>query len=506
MSRLASGREGSEGEKGTDKERGATLVLASLTIVVLLGMAGFAVDLGWLYLKANQALKAAEASALAGVVHMPKPGAVPWGAGAEAWDTAVDVAARNGYTTGSGTTVTPSEVPGHPNQLEVDVATSVPTFFMRIFGIGSVSFSRDAIAEHLPPLKMGSDEPFLGKDPTDPSRNTHYWLSVNGTYTGKNEGDPFSTVCYLGSAGPGGPPPYPNPVPAGCSATGNHEYRNPAYYFAVNVPAGHVGTTLAVDVFDGPWTDPALQTADYHYRWDVTPYVTTFRLLAPDQTPDDPSDNAVEICRDDYHALGSPGYDPSEAQVWDTLCTTTAVEGTYVLELSVSGDTYSNNKFSLRSRINGSTANNVEMWGFGALSLAMHDPNTSPVFKIVRLDPIYAGTSLVVALWDAGDLGQAGTLTFGGAVAGLECRARELDDHGSVVANWHADDGGAGCELNIAPNEHNNQWVEFQFDVPTTYACPASCWADVTYAFGSAPHDRTTWTATIQGGPVHLLP
>jgi Putative Flp pilus-assembly TadE/G-like len=495
---------GLEDREHAERERGATLVLASLTIIVLIGMAGFAVDLGWLYLKANQTLKAAESSSLAGVVHMPKPGSVAWGPGAQAWDAAVDVAGRNGYVSGSGTTVTPTEVSGHPNQLRVDIEATVPTFFMRVFGINSVTFTRGAVAEHLPPLKMGSDDPFLGKDPTDPSRNTHYWLSVNGTYTGKNEGDPYSTVCYAGSGGSG--PPYASPVPTGCSATGNYEYRDPAYYFAVSVPASDAGNTLAIDVYDGAWSDPSFTTGDYHYNWDVTPYVTTFRLLAPDQTPDDPSDNSVEICHEDYHALGNPSYDPTEAQAWDTLCTTTAVEGIYVLELSVAGDTYSNNKFSLRSRINGSTSNSVEMWGFGALSLAMHDPNTSPAFKIVRLDPIYAGTSLVIGLWDAGDIGEPGSLTFGGALTGLECRVRELDDHGTVVNNWHADDGGSGCHLDVAPNEHNNQWVEFQFDIPSTYTCPGTCWADVTYAFGASPHDRTTWTAIIQGGPVHLLP
>ena len=48
-----------EAEQESSNERGATLVLASAVLVVLLGMAGFAVDLGWLYSQRTEATKAA---------------------------------------------------------------------------------------------------------------------------------------------------------------------------------------------------------------------------------------------------------------------------------------------------------------------------------------------------------------------------------------------------------------------------------------------------------------
>lgn len=52
-------------------EQGVAIILAAAVAVVLMGMAGFAVDLGWLYSQRTEAQKAAEAAALAGVVHMP---------------------------------------------------------------------------------------------------------------------------------------------------------------------------------------------------------------------------------------------------------------------------------------------------------------------------------------------------------------------------------------------------------------------------------------------------
>ena len=143
-----------EDGEGNERERGATLVLAAATIVVLLGMAGFAVDLGWLYLKTTEAQRAAEASALAGVVYMPNPSSTPWGPGARGYDTAVNIASRNGYSNGGSTGVSPNEVLGKPNQLNVEIKTQVPTFFMRVFGVSQVTFTRDATAERLPSLKL----------------------------------------------------------------------------------------------------------------------------------------------------------------------------------------------------------------------------------------------------------------------------------------------------------------------------------------------------------------
>ena len=53
------------------EERGIALIWLALTLVVLIGMAGFGVDLGWMYLSTTRAQKAVDAAALAGVVNLP---------------------------------------------------------------------------------------------------------------------------------------------------------------------------------------------------------------------------------------------------------------------------------------------------------------------------------------------------------------------------------------------------------------------------------------------------
>ena len=78
-------------------ERGAVLILTTLLLVVFMGMAAFAIDLGWLYYNQLNTAKAAEAAALAGVVHMPMPGCVDPGSGDQPTTVARDIAGRQGY-------------------------------------------------------------------------------------------------------------------------------------------------------------------------------------------------------------------------------------------------------------------------------------------------------------------------------------------------------------------------------------------------------------------------
>ena len=74
-------------------EKGAILPFVALVLLLLLGLASFAVDLGWFYLNSTRVQRAAESAALAGVIHMPQAYTT------KAEPTAVQVAATNGYTT-----------------------------------------------------------------------------------------------------------------------------------------------------------------------------------------------------------------------------------------------------------------------------------------------------------------------------------------------------------------------------------------------------------------------
>ena len=473
-------------DQGSESESGATLVLAAAALIVLIGMAGFAVDLGWLFLKTTETKKAAESAALAGVIHMPTPGAIPWGPGAEGYDVAIDVAGRNGYTAG----VTPLEVAARPNQLQVEINNTVPTFFIRIFGINQVSYMRDAVAEHLPPLKLGSDESYLGSDPDGfPATNRFFWVAINGEERRKQDGDPFSTRC----------------INSGCPGLEHLEFKDPAYFYGIQVPASGLGQ-LVVELYDAPHNSGGLNLpGDFGGGNDVIEFVLhepgpTLGSLGP------------PICTQQFNAGPAAAVD-----AWFAMpCTPPSVAGIYVLSVAILGDDTAISSFSIRASVGGT--NNVAVFGLGAMSLWMQDAGVAPNFKVVKLEEIYAGSQLIISLYDPGDVsfpggGGSAILRFLGEAAPYDCEIRIRDDDGigaSPATGWIGDDspGSPPCEFQTAPKIYNANWVDVRFDVPDAYVCLVGCWVTVDYALsaGANVSERTTWTARINGLPTHLLP
>lgn len=478
-----------------DDERGAILILVAVAMVAFMGMAAFAVDLGWIYLQSTNVKKAAEAAALAAVTHMPLatpqvPGTAI-SAGLPPTVAAGAMVAEHGYA-GAGTTVYRWT---KASEVRVDISSSTNTFFLSFFGIDSVPLNRHAIAEQLPPLKLGSNGNRLGTnyDGMNLIDDEHYWLAINGEERRKQDGDPFSTRCTTGN---------------GCSGTPNSLFRNPAYYYAVDVPAADVGHIVTVEVYDGSNDDGGFDfTDDLDSGGNDT---FTFRLIAPDSTPGDPTDNYFNngnssICSRTY--INDDGND-----AWTTVCQFTPLaQGIHVLEVSVDGNDTAINGFSL------GVDRASSVYGLGFMSLWMRDAGSSPTLQIVYLDQIYAGTQLIVNAFDLGDINGTALadVTFGGALAPFDCEVRVLDHNNNNPTSWGTDNSaGAPCKLttksgNSGGNQgiYNNEWVEFLFDIPADYTCSgAACWATVTYNFnGGNPTDRTTWGARINGTPIHLL-
>jgi hypothetical protein len=466
-------------------------------MVAFIGMAAFAVDLGWIYLQSSNVKKASEAAALAAVTHMPLT--TPQAAGSviatglPASNAADAIAAKHGYS--SADTVTMRWA--NPSQARVDITSSTRTFFLGFFGIDTVSLHRHSLAEQLPPLKLGGDTDRLGTYYDDAGKlvaDESYWLAINGQRRVKQDGDPFST-----------------------SRGGNPQYRSPAYYYAVDVSDTDRGKPLNVLVYDGSNNNTAPDHPD-----DISPGNDgfTFSLIQPDSTPGDPADNRTNagghICSRVFLRNDADG-----SNVWTSVCSFTPTKrGIHVLEVSVSGGDQAINGFALR--VDGGTTTSV--YGLGYMSLWMRDPGTSPSLQIVRLDSIYAGTQVIISAFDLGDItGDAeGAVRFEGSLAGLDCRVRVWpsnrypgDGSTSLDPAWTNDDSpGAPCDLvtksgNSGGNQglYNNQWVEFLFDVDPKHSCSGSaCWARVRYNFtGGSPTDRTTWGARINGTPLHLL-
>jgi hypothetical protein len=130
--------------KGTTQQSGQALVAAALGLVVLLGAAGLAIDMGYLRYQKRLQQSAADSAALAGAAQI-KFGGITAGAHEDSL--------LNGFADGvNNTTVTVHHPPttgphaGNGNYVEVLVSVIQPTFFMKIFGVSSATVTARSVA------------------------------------------------------------------------------------------------------------------------------------------------------------------------------------------------------------------------------------------------------------------------------------------------------------------------------------------------------------------------
>jgi hypothetical protein len=285
----------SRGRLGDD--RGYVLALGALLILPLFIAVGFSVDVGSWYARASELQRAADAASLAGVVHLP--------------DTAAAQAAaqatlnRNGFTDtdGDGT------VDGTDTRIVMGVVGSqrfrvrlvdrdVDLFFSSVL-LDGMEIRRQAIAEYVLPVAMGSPRNFLGTggDPCTGSGCTgaipdtlheNFWLAASGPCASREQGE------YLGAVSDA------NFLSSGFQCTGGSvfdatttTYDPDGYFYAIEIPAGAAGNTLYLDVYDGAQctTFTPNNTGDSAGGSDDS--TTHMRLLGPDNNPYEPTDNPL---------------------------------------------------------------------------------------------------------------------------------------------------------------------------------------------------------------------
>jgi hypothetical protein len=128
-------------------QRGQTTIIIGLCILCLCGMAGFAVDVGTLFRAKRTLQTAADAGAVAGAGELRF-----LTVDSTTLTAVVDAAtAQNGMTNGSnGVTVTVNNPPlsgSHTGSgyVEVIVSQAAPTYFMRLFGLSTMSVSARSV-------------------------------------------------------------------------------------------------------------------------------------------------------------------------------------------------------------------------------------------------------------------------------------------------------------------------------------------------------------------------
>jgi hypothetical protein len=262
---------------------GQAIVLIVFMIIVLFGAVGLAVDGGVAYYYNSASERAAASAALAGVIFMPKQylsaDSIPVGAGNDATDRALAAAKRNGFTVGvNNITVTVTRytdpVTGkiQDESLQVTVSRQVPTFFMQVFGIPSITVSRTAVAQYLKPLKLGEPCLFPPAGPGDCHTGStvsqlgsggYYFLRTEGWSTDRGQGDAYT--------------PNPNSGCASCPTTDVH---------SIN---GNQGTDVVDPTLPGP--------GGYNYILTVpTGYTAQLQVYNAAFAPDGNTGAGVNFC------------------------------------------------------------------------------------------------------------------------------------------------------------------------------------------------------------------
>ena len=486
--------------KARREDRGAALAIVATSLFLLVGVAAISADLAWYYLNASRVQRTADAAALAGVVYLPhQPGT--------ANSTAIDIANRNGYdTTAADITVTPNPIGA--NQLQVRVTHDVDTFFAKVLGWDSMTISRSAVAEFIPPLKLGSPDHQFGNNcdpdqPGCPPQDANFWANIHGKWTRRSMGDAYSSWCTNASDNPG------------CNQ--NPIARTTGYLYGIES-----GSPFTIEFNDlafhntsgGNPTGDYIRTGDRGCEaWgpstspDCGPTMVV-TLYAPDPTPLDVSDNTV-LCTATIPPIAQvPETDPYSFEPPDgQACWSQSGPGIFVLQVrhldpGNTTDRAGLNRYAVRS------TPGSNLFALGDFSIYNNFSGSTTSFHLAEVPTYYHGKTFVVELFDPGESSQNGTLQVVGPDLNVfddgECRIYSRNTPANNWALQQTIPAGSPCQELVTPQEYNDRWLKFEMDLSPTYSC-VTCWWKMNYVYTSPVNDTTTWRAYMIGNPIHII-
>lgn len=495
-------------------EGGFVAVFISLTLTVMLVFAAFTVDFGSWYTRSAEIKRAADAAALAGVVWMPEF--------SQAETYALAAAKRNGFENGKdNVTVTVEDVPSNNRQLRVTIRdTKAKQFFSRLV-TQNQSIGRSSLAEYVLPVPLGSPKNIIGSgDLLGGADRENFWAAVSGYCSGHESGDKklaryesYSTSSSSSACNNGSP--------------GNDDDYDPeGYLYAIDLPQD--ASSLALDVYDGEYQESGAPDSGLRSGQTIT---TTFRIYDRNPTPLDLSNLTLLSTVDVTTNAGSYSNQWTRLYTWAN-----AKAGQYYVRVSTSAAETANsrgsNGFGLRAFTGGSfttcttitgqanySATCPQVHAVSDLSIFANISTTSPSFYLAQIDPIHAGKTMRINLFDSGE-----------GASSLQI----LDPNGNPAAfNWSTacnpptppsgacsgsatgvnpslSVGGSGTQPYTGLNsssKYNDRYITIDIPLPTNYTTiyGTKTWWKVKYNVGSNTTDRTTWSVNIVGDPVHLL-
>lgn len=383
-------------------------------------------------------------------------------------------------------------------------------------------------------------------NPIDSTRSPGFWAAVEGPQTNAYQGDAYSTRCYGTSS---------------CTTVQSATYQSGTdrgYWYAIRIPTGLSGT-VNLRVFDASYVVGNTNDRAGDRSLDGGGNFTT-RFRAYRQT------NALDFTQ--RTALGNSSPSTTEGSCywdltteatfsgqWRSLCSISGVTAgqIYLINVQTPGTTGAGvNGYALEAVANGSYSG-VQPQLYALSNMAMQNNNscTYPctlapaTFYLAEVGPQYAGRTLVMELWDPGDVGSGVTASMEPMrpstsqprpvtnVPPSDCswtaspapNAVISGTTGTVYSTNQTSDSNTTCLIRTATNgtsRFNGEWLRIRITVPSNYTCTlginpettaGSCWWGIRYTFtggsvasGSllSANDVTTWQARIEGNPLQL--
>jgi Flp pilus assembly protein TadG len=541
-------------------ESGYVAIMTALLMTVLMGLAGFAVDVGYWYLVGQREQSAADAAVMAGVTYLP---ANPTSANT----TAMSYSGINGFTDGTcpgdATCPTPkvtviSALDGSPTKLRVTVSRKVTNFFGSLLGVPTTTVVRSAVADFAGPVPMGSPCNEYGNDP-DPGSPTNrstncasagsFWANVGSKAATKISGDAYQNDNCTSS---------PDGCTSAATSGANIDYDPNGYIYQILVTAPV--TNLRIQLFDpsqvvvgdtcptggnarleelsgryaagaGIWC-----TGDTAINGGTGIINTQFTLRSQGGNPWDPTSWPTQTACGTaggnprtFHGFNerlrdalnpSDGnYKPEVLETWRKwvdFCTIsgTVQPGMYSLQVKTNGlgtDLVgAHNRFAIRAFGSGAAdLDKVSVSGIDKMAMYGNTPSPSTTrFFLARVPSSSKGEILNVRLFDAGDGAASGSTikVLPPADATSPATFTTCSGAGVVVGNLPS------CQFSISSTTaFNGKFQSVAVSIPPTYACDDNlqkgCWVRLEFAYlsGSTPADTTTWKASIEGAPVRLI-
>jgi len=548
------------------RQQGQVLAIFAAATILFVGVLAIVIDVSWYWANSLRVQRAADAEALAGVVWLPDNVG-------NAQQAAYDEATKDGYTAGSGITVTAQQdsaavAAGNPDQLDVTVSAPVKTFFMRLFGITSITAQRSSKAVYILPVPMGSPQAYYGIYPLSCVTGAS-GCAAGGSNTIPDAGGgaaPSSQGFFGAVISSGGQTGNGDMLdPTADSSFSNPRYTAEGYDYTVVVPSAGGAVYVFDPTFCGLGPTPSGATYGEGDHWIGSSGVamnTYYRLYNTHNTQTTSDDTLVassgflftaENQTDQSGTYGTPqtssvtncatgaiasqavgGYwhnkwwpvgqgVPVGAALNQTPGTATGLAaGTYRLEVTTT-DPASPSPASSNASVNAQNDFSIEVtgsgspqvYGSGAMANWYNITGGTSTFYLAKVGAQYAGKTLEINLFDVGDTSGNTYLKIkspdGGSQAytGFTYTSASLEGTAGPSGSIAAGSSGLQATSCSGSCSHPFNDLLLTIDIPLSSSYGSGGlwqggWWQVEYDVSSG-NDTTTWQVNVLGNPVHLV-